>query len=187
MMHVTWEWLGQAPALDVANTVAVVDGADHDLIGSATDYVRWARSEAKFLPQGSSRLLEQARPELLDLRTAVRQLLISVAAGERPQETPVEGLNRVSRRAPQWLELDAGAALREQSSGQAMDKLLAHYARSSMEVVAGEASRLRRCPAPSCGMFYLNSRGAQRWCSTRCGTRARVARHYNSRRRTLAS
>jgi predicted RNA-binding Zn ribbon-like protein len=189
MIQVTWEWLGQAPALDLANTVAVVDGAERDLIGSSENYEGWARNEAKFVPQGSSRLFDRARPALMDLRTAVRPLLTAVAAAERPNKSHVEELNRVSRRAPQWLELDAGAsfALRQESSGKAVHGLLAHYARSAMEVVVDQASELRRCPAPSCGMFYASSRQAQRWCSTQCGTRARVARHYNSRHRTPAA
>jgi predicted RNA-binding Zn ribbon-like protein len=168
--------------------VAVVDGVEHDLIGSPVDYAGWARTEAKFVPQ-AFRLLERARPELLDLRTAVRHLLVAAASGQRPKRALAEELNRASRRAAQWLELDAEAALalRERSSGKTMDKLLAHYARSAMEVVVDEENLLRRCPAPSCGMFYASSRQAQRWCSTQCGTRARVARHYSSRHRTRAS
>lgn len=187
MIRVTWEWLGQAPALDLANTVAVVDGAEHDLIGSSEDYARWARSEAKFVPQSSSQLLLQAPRALMDLRVAVRDLLAAVVTADRLEAALTNELNRVSRSAPQWLELDAGASLelREKSSGNVVDGLLAHYARSAMEVVVYDANHLRRCPAPSCGMFYMSSRPAQRWCSTQCGTRARVARHYNRRRRTL--
>jgi predicted RNA-binding Zn ribbon-like protein len=189
MIRVTWEWLGQAPALDLANTVAVVDGEEHDLIGSSEDYAGWARSEAKLVPQGSCQLLLQARRALMDLRAAVRDLLAAVAMADRPEAALTKELNRVSRSAPGWLELDAGVplALREKSLGNAVDGLLAHYARSAMKVAVHDASHLRRCPAPSCGMFYTSSRRAQRWCSTQCGTRARVARHYNSRRRTLAS
>jgi predicted RNA-binding Zn ribbon-like protein len=188
MIQVTWEWLGQAPALDLANTVAVINGAEHDLISSGEDYARWARTEAKFVPQGSFQLLQRARPALMDLRTAVRAFLAAVEAGERPKGALTKELNRVSRGAPHWLELDARAALalREMSSSNAVDWLLAHYARSAMEVVAEEASQLRRCPAPSCGMFYTSSRQTQRWCSTQCGTRARVARHYHSRHRMPA-
>jgi predicted RNA-binding Zn ribbon-like protein len=189
MIQVTWEWLGQAPALDLANTVAVVNGVEHDFISSSEGYASWARTEAKFVPHGSFQLLVRARPHLMDLRTAVRDLLTAVAGAERPKAAVIKELNRVSRRAPHWFELDPRTplALREKRSGNAMDRLLANYARSAMEVVVNETSELRRCPAPSCGMFYASSRRAQRWCSTQCGTRARVARHYNSRHRTPVS
>ena len=187
MIRVTWEWLGQAPALDLANTVTIEDGEEHDLLGSPTDYERWARSEAEFLPQGSLRLLEQAQPQLLRLRTTVRGLLADVTADERPRVRLVEQLNRVSRDAPQWLVLDPTAlSLREESS-RPVDKLVADYARSAMEVLAGQLPQIRRCPATSCGMFYLSNRAAQRWCSTQCGTRARVARHYSKQRGRSAS
>ena len=187
MIRVTWEWLGQAPALDLANTVTIEDGEEHDLLGSPTDYERWARSEAEFLPQGSLRLLEQAQPQLLRLRTTVRGLLADMTADERPRVRLVEQLNRVSRETPRWLELDPSAlSLREESSRPA-DKLVADYARSAMEVLAGQLRQVRRCPAPSCGMFYLSNRAAQRWCSTQCGTRARVARHYSKQRGRSAS
>jgi predicted RNA-binding Zn ribbon-like protein len=188
MLRVTWEWLGQAPALDLANTVAVVDGLEHDLIASESEYGRWAAGEATFLPRGSSRLLERGRPELLRLRTCIRRLLGAISAGEPVQRRLAEVLNRSSRTAPRWLELDpAGPALRERTSGSAVDDLVAAYARSAMELAAGDADRLRRCPAPSCGMFFLRSRDAQRWCSTQCGTRARVAMHHDRHRRRVGS
>jgi predicted RNA-binding Zn ribbon-like protein len=188
MLRVSWEWLGMAPALDLANTVAIVDGAERDLIDSPDDFEQWARCEAPFLPQGSLQLLKRVRPKLLDLRSVVRKVLAAAAADDRPPKGMIENLNRVSSRAPQWLELDADSlAVREQSSGTADDEVLARYARSAMKLVAAEGSRLRRCPAPSCGMFYVSNRRAQRWCSTQCGTRARVARHYNSHRHTRVS
>ena len=188
MLRVTWEWLGQAPALDLADTVAVVEGLEHDLIASGPDYERWARSEAAFLPPDSFRLLERARPELLRVRTSIRQLLGATAAGERWRPGLAEELNVVSRQAPRWLELDpTGPLLQERSCGSAAEDLVARYARSAMEIVAGEAGRLRRCTAPSCGMFYLSSRDGQRWCSTQCGTRARVAKHYGRRRQRAGS
>lgn len=183
MLQVTWEWLGMAPALDLANTVAIEGDDEHDLIESAEDYAEWARIEAGFLPSGSLRLLEGSRPELMEVRAAVRELLAAVTARRKPPRAAVEALNAASRRAPEWFELDAGSikAVARTDAGR-VDALLARYARSAIELVAAEADGLRRCPAPSCGMFYVSTRGSQRWCSTQCGTRARVARHYRSRR-----
>ena len=183
MLEVTWEWLGMAPALDLANTVAIEDGEEHDLVRSGEEYDEWARAEAAFLPRASHSLLKRSRPRLLDLRTTVRDLLAVVTAGGRPPVSVVARLNSASRDAPTWPELDARSkTIVTRTDADAVDELLARYARSAMKLIAAEAARLRRCPAPSCGMFYVGTRDSQRWCSTQCGTRARGARHYRTRR-----
>lgn len=188
MLDVTWEWLGMGPALDLANTVAVEEGGEHDLVGSRDDYEEWARVEATFLPRASSALLRRARPGLMDLRTRVRELLAAVAAGDALPARAVTALNQVSRKAPEWAELDVrSGTVRSRTLAGPADELLARYARSAMELIESDAAGLRRCPAPSCGMFYVSTRPAQRWCSTQCGTRARVARHYRARRAAGAS
>lgn len=54
----------------------------------------------------------------------------------------------------------------------------ARIARSAIEILGTDKrSRLRFCTPPGCGVYYLASRPQQRWCSPRCGTRTRVARH----------
>jgi predicted RNA-binding Zn ribbon-like protein len=185
MLHVTWEWLGSDPALDVANTVAISNGEPHDLLEPEGEYERWATEAAERSPQlgaGASALLIKARPEVLDLRTRIRQVLAATAAGEELPGRAVAALNRVSRAVPRWLELDPDGTVRESARGRAADRLLAEYARSAMQIAAEGSARLRVCPAPSCGMYYRPTRQDQRWCSVPCGTRARVARHYTPRR-----
>ena len=182
MIKVTWEWLGQGPALDLADTVTVVDGAEVDMIADTDDFARWAQLEAAAVPQASAEHLVAARPPLMRLRNVVRRVLADVAVGERPAPSDIEELNRASRSAPHWLALDPHELVtREEGSGGEVKRLLAFYARSAMDLIAEHRERLRRCPAPSCGMFYVSTRRDQRWCSTQCGTRARVARHYSKR------
>ena len=188
MIKVTWEWLGQGEALDLANTVTITDGAEHDLLGTAADYERWADAEGVFLPPRCGALLGKARSELLELRTAVRHVLAAVSSGEAPTARALRKLNRISRAAPRWVELDLESmAVQERTSAAPVDDLLARYARSALELVADASSAITRCPAPSCGMFYMRGRAAQRWCSPQCGSRARVARHYESHRGERAS
>ncbi|MDQ4124054.1 MAG: ABATE domain-containing protein [Actinomycetota bacterium] len=183
MIQVTWEWLGQGLALDLADTVTIENGIEHDLIEGRAGYARWAELEAPFVPQGPVELLLRARPELLDLRTTVRAVLAAVSAGRPVPRKATSALNAASACAPSWLELDArSGATRQATSGSEVDALVAAYARSAIELVARDAARLSRCPAPSCGMFYLRARTQQRWCSTQCGSRARVARHYKRHR-----
>ena len=186
MLHVTWEWLGADPALDVANTVAVSNGEPHDLLEPDGEYERWAGEAAarsQLLAAWGSAPLIKARAEVLELRTRIRQVLAAAAAGEEWPGTAVAALNRASRAVPRWPELDTDGTVRERARGSAADRLLAEYARSAMEIAAEGSARLRVCPAPSCGMYYRPTRQDQRWCSVPCGTRARVARHSRSRRR----
>jgi predicted RNA-binding Zn ribbon-like protein len=59
------------------------------------------------------------------------------------------------------------------------ERVLAAIADSAIEILAGpDRARLRICKAPSCGMFFLEGRAGQQWCTVSCGNRARVARHY---------
>ena len=185
MIKVTWEWLGQGLALDLADTVTIEDGTEHDLIDSANGYARWAAREAAFLPKELAAALDRGRSQLLDLRATVRDALAAVTAGVPPPLRSVDQLNRASRSAPTWTELDpVELSLRHETSANKMDVLLASYARATIDLLAKDARRLRRCPAPSCGMFFLGTRPQQRWCSIQCGSRARVARHYKNQRQS---
>ena len=186
MLRVTWEWLGQDRALDIANTVAIVEGAEHDMLSDAHEYDRWAEAEASALQLDGDEAaaLAAARSELLALRPAVRAVIAAAAAGQKPPRAAVGELNRASRAAPGWVELDpATLDLRGRSRAGASDIAVAAYARAAMALVAGTPdAEIRRCPAPSCGMFYRPGRRDQHWCSPQCGSRARVARQYRARK-----
>ena len=186
MLRVTWEWIAlDEAALDVSNTVAVEKGVEHDLLAPEGEYERWAAAAAKSpaLAPEEAEAIVSARGRVLELRESIRRVIAATAAGEPSPRAAVEELNRVSRAAPTWIELDTDGSVRERIEGAAVERLLARYARSAIAIAAEGPKRLRRCPAPSCGMFYRPSRGDQRWCSVQCGTRARVARHYRPRSR----
>lgn len=184
MLHVTWEWLGLDAALDVANTVAVSEGVEHDLLAPEGEYERWAEAAAASpaLDPAEAAALVKAGPRVLELRQPIRDVLLAASAGKPLPKPAVAALNRASRASPTWLELDAVGELVQRTRGNAADRLLATYARSALAVAADGPERLRVCPAPSCGMFYRPTRADQHWCSQQCGTRARVARHYRARK-----
>jgi predicted RNA-binding Zn ribbon-like protein len=185
MLRVTWELIGiDEPALDVANTVAISGGVAHDLVASPGAYERWAAAAAAQprLDREAAAVLLEARPDVLALREPIRAVLHAAAAGDSLPEAAVAELNRVSREAPRWSELDLEAVVHEHALGSPLDRLLGAYARSAMHLAAEGRSHLRTCEAPSCGMYYRPGRPQQRWCSAQCGTRARVARHYQPRR-----
>jgi predicted RNA-binding Zn ribbon-like protein len=183
MLEVTWEWIAlDRAALDVANTVAVDKGVAHDLLAPDGEYERWARAAAQSaeLTPDEAAAVAAARPRLLGLREHVRAVLHATAADQPLPGAAVAALNAASRAAAQWPELGQDRQIEQRARGDAVQRLLARYARSTMELAAGGSARLRVCGAPSCGMFYRPRRRQQHWCSQPCGNRARVARHYRA-------
>ena len=189
MLDVTWEWIAlDKSALDVANTVAVEKGEEHDLLAPDGEYERWAAAAARSpeLSPHETAAIDVARPRVLELREHIRAVFRATAAGEPLPKTALAGLNDASRAAPGWPELVDDRLIEQCALGDAVDRLLADYARSAMEIAADGSSRLRVCEAPSCGMFYRPRRRQQRWCSEPCGNRARFARHYRAHRGSTA-
>ena len=183
MLEVTWEWIAlDTAALDLANTVAVDKGVAHDLLTAAGEYERWAQAAARSseLTPDAAAAIAAARPRLLGLREHIRAVLYATTADQPLPGAAVAALNAASRAAAQWPELGHDRHIEQHALGDAVQRLLAHYARSAMELAAGGSARLRVCGAPSCGMFYRPRRRQQRWCSEPCGNRARVARHYRT-------
>jgi predicted RNA-binding Zn ribbon-like protein len=183
MLEVTWEWIAlDKAALDVANTVAVDKGVEYDLLAPDGEYERWVRAAAQSpeLTPDEAAAITATRPRLLVLREHIRAVLHATAADQPLPGAAVAALNAASRAAAQWPELGHDRRIERHALGDAVQRLLAHYACSTMELAAGGSATLRVCGAPSCGMFYRPRRRQQRWCSEPCGNRARVARHYRA-------
>ena len=184
MLDLTWEWIAvDEPALDIANTVAVERGIERDLLAIDGEYERWAEVAARSpaLSPDQAAAINAASPRLLELREHIRALLKATAGDESLPKASIAVLNRISRRAPEWLEIGRAGEVARRAQGGAADRLLADYARSAMQIAADGKAKLRVCGAPSCGMFYRPRRREQRWCSGPCGNRARFARHYARR------
>lgn len=126
--------------------------------------------------------------EFRALREAVLEVLRAASAGEGPPAQALERVNDASAAAPTWLVLDAAdprrPEVRVRAAGSSRTvEILAAIARSTIELAGGpDRERLRRCPAPRCGRYFLASRRGTVWCSPACGNRARVARHVARRR-----
>jgi predicted RNA-binding Zn ribbon-like protein len=186
MLELTWEWIAiYEPAFDVANTVAVEKGLEHDLLAIDDEYERWAAVAARSpdLSPDEAAAVASTRAGVFEVRAEIRRLFAAAAAGERLPRRSIDALNRVSRAAPEWLELRPDGTVERRAEASAAERLVARYARSAMEVATDGAGKLRVCGAPSCGMFYRPRRPQQRWCSEPCGNRARFARHYARRGR----
>ncbi len=126
----------------------------------------------------------------LQVREALRALLIANASGGDPDPAAVAALNDAAERCGLAPRLDAHGAsvvtVRHGGVHTAVGALLAAVHEAS---AAGEWGRLKACLGDSCHWaFYDTSRNhSSRWCSMGvCGNR-RKNRAYYARRRTAAS
>ncbi|MEU6756813.1 ABATE domain-containing protein [Streptomyces sp. NPDC046685] len=164
-------WIGERSVLDLANTVVVGAGrvgGDVDLLADPELLASW-REKAL-----DRELAGLPLEDLAELRAPVRAALDAAARQAPLPESARARLNALAARAPVTFRIDDAGHLTEQEAG---GPIVAAVARQALVLAAGpEQTRLRRCPAPSCGMFFLARRRDQAWCSIGCGNRARAAR-----------
>jgi len=174
-----WDWLGEALAVDFANTTKRSGGTERELLLAPEDLVTWAAAEAGRVPEIDAGVVRLG--EVRTLRDDVKALLHAVVAGERPPGPAAERVNARLRAAPLVPQLRDGATVLAPAAAVApLDELLARVAHSAIELSA--AGGVGFCDAPSCGQFFERRRVSQLWCSDACGTRARVARHAHRHR-----
>lgn len=174
-------------ALDLANTIRGAVEQTSDLLDSPGALGRWV--ELMGLGDPDEGVLLRL-PEFRALRAAVGDLLAAAAAGGPLGRVAVEAVNRASAAVPSFPRLDladplAPTAVAEVSAASPTNQILAAVARSAIVLLAGHRTRVRRCPAPRCGRYFVAGREGQLWCSAACGNRARVARHHERRRASL--
>ena len=166
-----------ALALQLAATLQ----ADQDLLSGPRDLERWLEARGIEEPGLALRLAD-----FRALRAAIHALLLASLDGRPIPPDAAEVLNAASAAVPAHprLEVHDGAIrVGVVETGPAAARVFAAIARSGIEVVGGSGrERLRSCPAPGCGRFFLATRPRQTWCSAACGNRVRVARHHERRR-----
>ena len=125
------------------------------------------------------------RSQLLQLRAVLRDVLTAIVDGAQVPRDGLDSINDLAARGPVTLtaRLGADGFVIDRASPASSDAVLrADIARSALALLAEPArAMLRLCRAPGCTLFFLAERPRQQWCSTSCGNRARVARHYARR------
>jgi len=185
------------PALALAflNTSEPAGGGP-DLWSSPDDVWRWLRDAglaserhgpARLTPP-ESRLLRVAA---LRLRCALRELVEGwTTPGAAPPGMALLELNRVLEARPgRSLALDVGPRgyeIRDRTAPASVAGFLARVAEAGAHLLAhGDPATVRRCAAPACGLWFLDTSRNQRrrWCSMAvCGNRAKVAAHHRRTR-----
>ncbi|TGD84568.1 hypothetical protein BayCH28_24450 [Mycolicibacterium sp. CH28] len=166
-------WIGEGRALDLANTVIVAPSrsADLDFFADPALTARWRQHVS------DGRLAQMPLDRLVELRAVVREALDSADNPEALSPQLRARINALAADAPSVLELDEFGVLHQVDRGGPVE---AEVARETLQLLAAtDAFTVRRCPAPSCGMFFVPRRRNQSWCTERCGSRARSNRRHH--------
>jgi predicted RNA-binding Zn ribbon-like protein len=139
---------------------------------------------------------EDLLSDLVTLRRAVRALFARAVSPGRASPAdahrlmPIEDALSVVNNAallnpvaPQLSWADAPLVSLHPVHTDARTRLLAGYARSTIEFLSGpDRSKLTACTAPRCVRYFVKTHGRQEFCKPSCSNRARAARFYDRRR-----
>jgi len=199
-----FELSGGAPCLDFVNTLGNRLGPEplEEHMERYEDVIEFARqtgalgdsaaetlrAAARARPADAARALERA----IALRESLHAIFDALAAGERPAEADLAGLNeelapalahaRLEKRGERYALAWEDPRVAAEGSGAApLDRPLWPIAHSAMELLLeADLSRIGECESDTCGFLFLDTtrNRSRRWCDTRiCGNRARVRRH----------
>lgn len=198
--------LGEPLPVELMNTIWADRDGVHDALDDPEAALAWLRAVHLRFDQSPSNIdtwLRAARPEtvgetareLRRLRDALRRLAALATGDPRaPAASAIEDrdgalavVNHACSHATTWSELHWPAGQHAQrvthSSGSAGRAVVAMLAELGVELFSSdERHLLRACLAPGCVLYFIGQHPRREWCSSACGNRARVARHYRRHR-----
>lgn len=187
-------FVGEALALDLVNTEAVIRGKSRDLLDEPGGFAAWWGEAVVRYPDllgvsadrsslAERRALDAARR----FRSGLRRIFEAVADGAGVDRVDLATVNEVLATGRETIELTDGGELlavrRSREDGVAV--ALLPIAVSARDLLADrDPARLHRCANKRCVLlFYDTTKSAtRRWCSTGCMDRARSAERYRLRR-----
>ena len=197
---------GGTLALDLLNTWRFNADQPLDLLQSPEDLVIWLAAAG--LPDGAYCAELSSSPpnrrilldEALWLRRDILLVVQSLVAGELPPPYTVDALNRILTESGTSFRLDSLTIPPEGDQEERMEGQLVLNVHEHISSVLGvlqpialstarivteaNPTRIRQCASSNCMYWFLDTSksGRRRWCSmSRCGNRAKVAKHYRQR------
>lgn len=197
---------GGTLALDLLNTWRFNADQPLDLLQSPEDLVIWLAAAG--LPDGAYCAELSSSPpnrrilldEALWLRRDILLIVQSLVAGELPPPYTVDALNRILTESGTSFRLDSLTIPPEGDQEKRMEGQLVLNVHEHISSVLGvlqpialstarivteaNPTRIRQCASSNCMYWFLDTSksGRRRWCSmSRCGNRAKVAKHYRQR------
>lgn len=170
---------GESLALDLINTRTAVG----DVLATADGLRNWLAFQEGRIPEPLERLSAADLDAVRVLRQHTTDALECARQGVEPSRADLRALDEAQLAAPAINESEwNGAAVlsTRRRSGAPAARLIAWLAEASSELLADpDITKVRKCQAEDCVLLFLPANPRRRWCSaTRCGNRARVARHY---------
>ena len=197
---------GGTLALDLLNTWRFNADQPLDLLQSPEDLVIWLAAAG--LPDGAYCAELSSSPpnrrilldEALWLRRDILLIVQSLVTGELPPPYTVDALNRILTESGTSFRLDSLTIPPEGDQEERMEGQLVLNVHEHISSVLGvlqpialstarivteaNPTRIRQCASSNCMYWFLDTSksGRRRWCSmSRCGNRAKVAKHYRQR------
>ncbi|MCP9958942.1 CGNR zinc finger domain-containing protein [Streptomyces sudanensis] len=182
---------GEPLPLEFANTVFPVRGSLRDGLGTPEQLAWWLGAcrdrLATQVPDSALRAVDASDVRcFVMLRDATRRLIDAYVHQRAPEAWDVAQVNRVSAAGSPWPMLhweEGGRPVSSQiRTAPPVVAVQAEIAHALIGMLAGTTgTEPRACRAPGCVFFFDHARSRREWCSTGCGNRARVARHYARR------
>jgi predicted RNA-binding Zn ribbon-like protein len=187
-----FDWSGGHPALDLVNTLDErPSAAPVEHLATYGDLVRFAELAGLIEPSISNRLRSLQTPKCTGIARRARMLRehlhAILAAAHIGQSVPKASLNAIAsavRRAHAARALVAtppSSAVRHDWISPSAPEIPLHACALALEtlLVAGDHSRIRKCGASDCDVYFLDTSKAHRrqWCSMQnCGNREKQRR-----------
>jgi predicted RNA-binding Zn ribbon-like protein len=202
--------LGEPLPVELMNTIWADRGGVHDALATRADVLSWMQAISRLqarndvdlghrLQQIAPRELNELVPALRALRDALRRLAAEQTVDPRERATSaiehleqaVDVVNRAASAAPHWSRLEwsvGGPGRFPCTTARGADAIQAAIAEQAIDLFTGDLRHeLRACLAPRCVLYFVRQHSRREWCSTACGNRARMARHYQRHAGTRSS
>ena len=177
--------------LDFINTSCERRGVKLEFLGNAEELRQWLCSaEAVGKKQlcgadevWSAEYGEDMLSRAIELRNALRDLVLGVIEGNSASPAAIETVNAVLRENPACLQIGQGHDGFQGSTlmSHPDNGWLAQIAQDAVDLLChSDLSLLRQCECPSCvRVFYDSTKNhKRRWCVEKCGSRPKAAAYY---------
>lgn len=174
---------GQRLALDLVNSTYIEGGTRGRLVDSIDSpelLQDWCVQRADQLaPAGQpGKLEDEDLNRIRDLRAAIRRALDAVVNDHQVDPEDAQTVSDNAARAHRHVVLSPNLETRyDWSAPDFGTRAITLIAEDAISLLAEKAAGVHACEAPGCIMYFIPTTERRRWCSTKCGNRARVARH----------
>lgn len=177
--------------LDFVNTSFQVVDVKNDLLGTSEELRQWLRQAEGVL--GTSFFIddavwkagygELALARALELRNALRELVVSVIEKVPPPVAAADVVNALLRENPTYAQISVGGDGFQDTVTvcRPEDKWLVAIAQDAVDLLcSGDLSLIRQCDCPTCiRVFYDTTKNhKRRWCVEKCGSKPKAAAYY---------